>query len=400
MKRNGKLAEKVKIIHFHNGTGGGVLSVIRNLLLYKQHAEIENHIIYTINQDQIRNFTSPGLMGSASEQVFYYSPKWNFYYTCKQLAKLLPDDKAVIIAHDWLELGMISHLGMKNPVVQVLHGDFEYYYNLAKLHCENVDKFICVSKVIAEKLKEILPAYSDNIQSMRFPVPDVITNGPDFGDIHCAYFVRDLTEERKQFHLLPLINQLLIKRGVEVKWFLAGAGMDETSVKKAFGGDHRTIYYSGHLDTNGINEMLAGCNVMILPSLKEGFPVAVVEAMKWGLVPLVTNWEGATEDLIIENQTGFLFKPGDVEGYAEKIAFLFNDRQVLKKMSEAAKDKANDLFNPQQNTLAYENSFMSAASCIKRNIVKKKVYGSRLDQIWLPNMYVKFLRLLKNRFLK
>lgn len=280
-----------------------------------------------------------------------------------------------------------------------MHGDFEYYYNLAKLHCENVDKFICVSKVIAEKLKKILPANSDNIQSLRFPVPDVITNGPDFGDIHCAYFVRDLTEERKQFHVLPLINQLLLKRGIEIKWFLAGAGMDETLVKESFGENHRNIFYLGYLNTDGMNAMLAKCNVMVLPSLSEGFPVAVVEAMKWGLVPLVTNWEGATEDLIIENETGFLFEAGDIERYAEKIEYLYYNTEILKKMSEKAKGIANSLFDPQKNTCIYETIFLNSMLMPKKK-TSFRAYGSRLDAKWVPNYLVRLIRQTINNLKK
>ena len=145
------------IVHFHNGGGGGVLAVIRNLLLYRHHDGIKNHIIYTINKDQHPAFEIPKLKGAASEQVFYYSPKWNFYYTCKQLTKLLPDDKAVIVAHDWMELGMLSNLGLQNPALQFVHGNYDYYYELAKKHEQSVDRFIAVSPVIYNQLCALLP---------------------------------------------------------------------------------------------------------------------------------------------------------------------------------------------------------------------------------------------------
>ncbi|MEO6328706.1 MAG: hypothetical protein ABIO55_07235, partial [Ginsengibacter sp.] len=109
--------QKVSIYHFYNGSGGGVFSVIKNLLQYSRDRKIENHIIYTINKKLIPHFSVPQLSGATSEQIFYYSADWNFYYTCKQLSKLLPDNKAVLIAHDWLELGMVSNLGLQNPVV-------------------------------------------------------------------------------------------------------------------------------------------------------------------------------------------------------------------------------------------------------------------------------------------
>jgi glycosyltransferase involved in cell wall biosynthesis len=62
--------------------------------------------------------------------------------------------------------------------------------------------------------------------------------------------------------------------------------------------------------------------MMVLPSLAEGFPVAVVEAMKYGLVPIISNWDGAVEDLVINNKSGFYCDIKDVSSYAEKIIFL------------------------------------------------------------------------------
>ena len=43
--------DRIKVYQFHNGKGGGVLSVIRNLLQFSNNPLIENHIIFTINKD-------------------------------------------------------------------------------------------------------------------------------------------------------------------------------------------------------------------------------------------------------------------------------------------------------------------------------------------------------------
>ena len=63
---------KVSIYHFHNGGGGGVLSAIRNLLLYRQHTEIENHVIYTINKDFTSFYHLPCLFLSLLKKLQIY----------------------------------------------------------------------------------------------------------------------------------------------------------------------------------------------------------------------------------------------------------------------------------------------------------------------------------------
>ena len=384
----------MKIVHFHNGTGGGVLSVIRNLLAHQQITDMEHHIIYTINREQISTYSKPSLEGACSEQVFYYSPNWNFYYTCRQLSKLLPSADAVLVAHDWLELGMVSMLGLQNPVVQVLHGDISYYYELALLNQKNIDIHICVSAVIERNLRTKLPHNSSvTICYERFPVPDVkIKIDNHQSELSLAYFVRDVTEERKQMQLLPKIEEELIQRGVSVKWYVSGKGMQQQQFKQFFGATFSNrVHYLGELNWFQLDNLLRSCNVMVLPSLSEGFPVSVVEAMKYGLVPFISYWDGAVEDLVKHEHNGFVFKTQDAKVYVDSLLWLANNPARLNAMRFEAQKSSQILFDPFKNTLAYENLFILAVNTCK---VKKafKAYGSRLDQTFIPNCFVTLIR--------
>ncbi len=385
------MVEKIQIFHFHNGNGGGVLSVIRNLLSHKQNANIENHVIYTINSDERRTYDKPNLFGATSETIFYFSPKANFYSTCKRLSALLPNRQAVIIAHDWLELGMVSNLGLSNPVVQILHGDYDYYYNLALLHKSSVDCFLCVSSVIERKLRVLMPR--ESVLFLRFPVPDVTFNEVDYTNLRIAFFVRDLTDENKQFKLLPQIESMLIEYGINVKWFIAGGGMQEDEVVSLWGESYsQRVNFFGELNKEEINGFLKNCNIMILPSLVEGFPVVVVEAMKYGLVPLVSYWEGAVSDLVLNEQTGYSFIGQDPKSYAVCLQELDSDSSKLNYLSRNAKKKVDELFNPFHNTLAYEKAFGDVVNNTKIKY-SFKALGSRLDNPLFPNIFVVSVRI-------
>ena len=179
----------IRVVHFHNGSGGGVLTVINNLLKYKQNPQIENHVIYTINKDTTPHYSKPNLVGVASEKIFYYSSKWNFYYTCRQLSKLLPDDKSVIIAHDWLELGMVSNLGLQNPVVQIIHGNYDYYYNLVLNHKHHVDFHISVSSLTREILIKKDAEIFKTLHFVRFPVFESVYRERSYEILNFAFTV-------------------------------------------------------------------------------------------------------------------------------------------------------------------------------------------------------------------
>ena len=383
--------EKIQVIHFHNGGGGGTFIVVKNLLKFSTNPAIENHVIYTINKKLTPHFEIPFIEGAASQQIFYYSPKWNFYYTCRQLAKLLPDERAVLVAHDWLELGMVSNLGLQNPVVQLVHGNYDYYYELAKKHERSIDRFITVSPVIYTNLCLQIPQRISDIHYCRFPVPEVVPVNKENEFLKIFYCVRRLDDENKQFQLLPQINSVLKIKGINVHWTIVGLGMELKTVEKLMGQDIGVALFSS-LNNEEVLNLLPAHDLFILPSLKEGFPASVVEAMKAGVVPLVSNWEGATDELITDGRTGYYFETADVEGYATTIAILNKDRSLLKRVAVDGIKKANDLFDPCLNTKNIENVICEASTSCLFNKRPIRVYGSRLDKWWLPNIITNELR--------
>jgi|WetSurMetagenome_2_1015567.scaffolds.fasta_scaffold00011_8 glycosyltransferase involved in cell wall biosynthesis len=81
--------------------------------------------------------------------------------------------------------------------------------------------------------------------------------------------------------------------------------------------------------------------VICLTSNHEGFPLALAEAMSFGLVPVVFNTFAAAGDIIEHKRSGFLVEKDDLRGYADALATLMKDRDLLLTMSGNALDKAS-----------------------------------------------------------
>jgi len=85
--------------------------------------------------------------------------------------------------------------------------------------------------------------------------------------------------------------------------------------------------------------ILKTVDVSVLPSLsREGLPRAMLEAMIAGVVPIVTN-VGGNPELVVDRESGFIVAPGDAEAIRDRILRLYNDRELLKRMSEAARQR-------------------------------------------------------------
>jgi N-acetyl-alpha-D-glucosaminyl L-malate synthase BshA len=89
--------------------------------------------------------------------------------------------------------------------------------------------------------------------------------------------------------------------------------------------------------------LIARCHLMLLPSKKEAFGLAALEAMACG-VPVTASRVGGLPELIEDNKTGILFSPGNLEEAITKSAALLNDPEKHKKIRQAAMESVKVKF--------------------------------------------------------
>ncbi len=92
-------------------------------------------------------------------------------------------------------------------------------------------------------------------------------------------------------------------------------------------------------DTEGMRRMYVEHDVLVAPSLSEGSPLALLEAMAAGL-PLVASRVGGVSDLVTNGAEGFLFEPLDVDGAAASIIKLLTDEMTWRAMSVSGHARA------------------------------------------------------------
>jgi glycosyltransferase involved in cell wall biosynthesis len=84
----------------------------------------------------------------------------------------------------------------------------------------------------------------------------------------------------------------------------------------------------GPLDGEALAAQLESSHVFVLPFSYEGFGIACLEAMAWGL-PVVGSGRGALKEFVRDGINGVLIPPGDLDTFAQRIAQLYENRERL-----------------------------------------------------------------------
>jgi len=93
------------------------------------------------------------------------------------------------------------------------------------------------------------------------------------------------------------------------------------------------VEFAGRVPHEKIQGYLGQADVFVLPSLSEGFPNVILEAMAWGL-PIVASRVGGIPDIMMNNTNGFLVEVKDTDDMANKIILLLQENALREKISD------------------------------------------------------------------
>jgi glycosyltransferase involved in cell wall biosynthesis len=103
-------------------------------------------------------------------------------------------------------------------------------------------------------------------------------------------------------------------------------------------------------------ECLAAMDIVVVPSLKEGFGRVVGEAMASGK-PVICSRVGGIPELVSDGETGVLFPPGDAAAIAREMTTLAADRQRARELGRAARQRIERDFSMDRHVQLIENVY-------------------------------------------
>jgi len=106
---------------------------------------------------------------------------------------------------------------------------------------------------------------------------------------------------------------------------------------------------------------LGACDVFVLPSLWEGLPNAVLEAMALGLPVLASSVDGVCE-IITSGRDGLLTPPGDPAALARAACDLAADSSLRRRLGEAGRARVREGFSLRAMLAGYEAAYQGVLS--------------------------------------
>ena len=141
--------------------------------------------------------------------------------------------------------------------------------------------------------------------------------------------------------------------------FVGGVSFTEPYFKKLRAlakGDDR-IHFLGFQSGRTLDQLYANAYLFCSPSESEGLPLVVLEAMSFGVAPLVSD---IPENLEAIHHTGFTFHTADVEDLRHRLQDLINHPELVEERAEESRAVIEIHFNWDQITKQIESVYISS----------------------------------------
>lgn len=136
----------------------------------------------------------------------------------------------------------------------------------------------------------------------------------------------------------------LKEKGIKFKFIMAGKGPDENIVQKFDELLVDNFEFKGVISGDKKDDILRDSDVFLLPSFFEGLPVALLEGMSFGLVPVTTD-VGSIKYVVHDNDNGIIIHKQSSDDIVHAVEQLANDRQHMHELSSHARDYIFENYN-------------------------------------------------------
>ncbi|HET7434391.1 MAG TPA: glycosyltransferase family 4 protein [Thermoanaerobaculia bacterium] len=199
-----------------------------------------------------------------------------------------------------------------------------------------VDGVVSISRLLDTFFRETLPDH-ERVHYVRHGAKAATAPHVDAPRLRAGFVGRLEPIQKRVLDLIPFAQAL--PENVELHVY--GDGPEEARLRAAL---PNAIFHGRVTQEQLYATGYPNLDVLLLFSVVEGTPNAVVEALHHAIVPVISRYLGQTgERFVVDGRNGFTFDVGDTATAAHHVTSLANDRARLRALSEQARaDVANE----------------------------------------------------------
>jgi glycosyltransferase involved in cell wall biosynthesis len=272
------------------------------------------------------------------------------------------------------------------PIVATCHnwlsgGRMLAAYNfLDRRALQHFDAVSAVSQTVVDKL------LSWGVRRERL---SIIPNGIDLDRFDVRLLPRERAGNKRNEQVVGIVARLDLQKGFayllkavrtlrasfpEVRLLVVGEGPDRGKIEELVAelGLNGVVTLAGQ--QADMPAIYASIDVFVLPSLNEGLPMTILEAMA-ASKPIIATRVGAVPSVIIDGETGWLVEPRDEVGLTQAMGKLLSERDLRQRLAQRARAHVEQNYTAAAMAQRYRDLYQSV---LKRRAGRERAQACAL----------------------
>ena len=252
------------------------------------------------------------------------------------------------------------------------------YYRLDRLLLRRFDKVVAVSQKVSDSLRrariapEKISIIRNGVDVSSFPSGSEAYKADSGGGGKMRIGVVGRLVPEKGLRYFLLAAREIVETHPNTEVVVAGDGPQRPELESLVRdlGIAKQVIFLGVVDD--MPRIYSSLDMVVMPSLDEGLPLVLLEALAAGK-PVVATKVGGIPGLIIEGRTGLLVEPKDARALRDAVLRLMSDEALRKRISEDGKKMVRQEYSAHIMARNYLNAYCE--------LLRGRVVGNQLSSL-------------------
>lgn len=315
---------------------------------------------------------------------------------CERLLDLARSYDVILANDNWETHAILPELGPRIPTLLIFNGTDKRIFRMAAWNAEYAAGLVSTCRAsIPPMVAAGLP--QDRISLVFNGVREQVPPPRERPGLKILFCGR-MEQIDKNVQVLPRICAGLSAYGSAYELHLAGQGPDEAWLKNQLSPFSPHIQWHGQLRPQEVFALMRECDFLLMPSLHEALPLALLEAMAVGCVPVLSNIAPFTE-VAREHASQLCHAPSDAKGMAATLMRLASGPVAYHAVSSAMLKLQRECYSRSSMVGGYETRVKAARAppLPSRGFLKAAPLRQRVKMSGMYEMLAEWKRAFRKR---